>query len=88
MNSVITNLWWIAPIASIFALGFAIYFYKKMMSANEGNEAMIEIAGHVREGAMAYLMRQYKVVIIVFVVLLILTLVQNRVTRATEAYYD
>jgi len=72
MNSVITNLWWIAPIASIFALGFAVYFYKKMMSANEGNETMIEIAGHVREGAMAYLIRQYKVVIIVFVVLLVI----------------
>ncbi len=72
MNSVITNLWWIAPIASIFALLFAVYFYKKMMSANEGNDTMIEIAGHVRDGAMAYLMRQYKVVIIVFVVLLII----------------
>ncbi|VGO19118.1 sodium-translocating pyrophosphatase [Pontiella sulfatireligans] len=72
MNSVITSLWWIAPIASIFALLFAIFFYKKMMSANEGNATMIEIAGHVREGAMAYLMRQYKVVFIVFIVLLII----------------
>ncbi len=72
MHSVITNLWWIAPIASILALLFAIFFYKKMMAANEGNETMIEIAGHVREGAMAYLFRQYKVVIVVFVVLLII----------------
>ncbi|VGO17481.1 Putative K(+)-stimulated pyrophosphate-energized sodium pump [Pontiella desulfatans] len=72
MNTVITSLWWIAPIASIFALFFAVFFYRKMMSANEGNETMIEIAGHVREGAMAYLFRQYKVVIIVFVVLLVI----------------
>jgi K(+)-stimulated pyrophosphate-energized sodium pump len=72
MNSVITGLWWIAPVASIFALFFAVYFYKKMMSANEGNETMVEIAGHVRDGAMAYLFRQYKVVIIVFVVLLVI----------------
>ena len=70
MHSVIPMIWWIAPIASIFALLFAVYFYKKMMGANEGNETMIEIAGHVREGAMAYLLRQYKVVIIVFVALL------------------
>jgi len=72
MNSVITNIWWIAPIASVFALLFAVYFYKKMMSANEGSATMIEIAGHVREGAMAYLMRQYKVVLIVFIVLLVI----------------
>ncbi|QBG48603.1 sodium-translocating pyrophosphatase [Verrucomicrobia bacterium S94] len=70
--TVITTLWWIAPVASVFALLFAILFYRKMMAANEGNETMIEIAGHVREGAMAYLFRQYKVVIIVFVVLLII----------------
>ena len=72
MNSVITNLWWVAPIASVLALIFAVYFYKKMMSANEGNATMIEIAGHVREGAMAYLVRQYKVVALVFLVLLII----------------
>jgi len=72
MYSVVTNLWWIAPIASVFALLFAVYFYKKMMSAHEGNDTMIEIAGHVREGAMAYLMRQYKVVAIVFIVLLVI----------------
>jgi len=72
MHTVITSLWWAAPVASIFALLFAIYFYKKMMAANEGNETMIEIAGHVREGAMAYLFRQYKVVVIVFVVLLVI----------------
>ncbi len=59
-----------AVICSVLALGFAIFFYKKMMSAPEGNEKMIEIATHVREGAYAYLFRQYKVVSLVFVVLL------------------
>ena len=43
--------WWIAPIAAILALGFAYYFYKKVMAAPEGTEKMIEIANHVREGA-------------------------------------
>ncbi len=70
--SVIPALWWIAPVASVLALGFAVYFYKKMMGANEGNATMIEIAGHVREGAMAYLSRQYKVVALVFLVLFII----------------
>ncbi|MHC4988450.1 MAG: sodium-translocating pyrophosphatase, partial [Planctomycetota bacterium] len=48
----------------------AVYFYKKMMSAPEGTQTMIEIATHVREGAYAYLFRQYKVVTWVFIVLL------------------
>jgi len=72
MNTVITSIWWLAPIASLFALAFAAYFYKKMMAAPEGNATMIEIAGHVRDGAMAYLVRQYKVVVLVFAVLLVI----------------
>ena len=39
------------------------------MRASEGNVTMKEIAGYVRSGAMAYLRQQYKVVIIVFVIL-------------------
>ncbi|MEM7312310.1 MAG: sodium/proton-translocating pyrophosphatase, partial [Planctomycetota bacterium] len=70
--SVITGAWWIAPIASILALGFAVYFYRKMAEASEGNERMIEIAGHVKAGAMAYLSRQYMVVTVVFVVLFVI----------------
>ena len=68
----IPGLWWIAPIASIIALMMAGHFYRKMMSASEGTDIMKEIAGHVREGAMAYLFRQYKVVAMVFLVLLII----------------
>jgi K(+)-stimulated pyrophosphate-energized sodium pump len=72
MVETIPGLWWIAPIASILALIVAFGFYKKMMSANEGSDIMKEIAGHVRVGAMAYLFRQYKVVSIVFAVLLVI----------------
>jgi len=46
-------IWYIAPVSSILSLVFAVYFYKKMMSAPEGNDTMIEIATHVREGAYA-----------------------------------
>jgi K(+)-stimulated pyrophosphate-energized sodium pump len=63
-------IWWIAPIGALLALGFAFYFYKKMMEAPEGTEKMIEIARYVREGAYAYLFRQYSVVTLVFIVLL------------------
>ncbi|HLB73161.1 MAG TPA: sodium-translocating pyrophosphatase [Sedimentisphaerales bacterium] len=62
--------WWIAPAAALMALGFAWYFYKKVMEAPEGTERMVEIARYVREGAYAYLFRQYSVVAFVFVILL------------------
>ncbi|MHC4623639.1 MAG: sodium-translocating pyrophosphatase, partial [Planctomycetota bacterium] len=62
----------IAPIAAVLALGFAYFFYKKVMEAPPGNERMVEIAQHVRDGAYAYLYRQYGVVAIVFGILLII----------------
>ncbi|MBN1795072.1 MAG: sodium/proton-translocating pyrophosphatase, partial [Sedimentisphaerales bacterium] len=63
-------VWWISPISAFLALGFALYFYKKMMEAPEGTDKMKEIAKHVREGAYAYLYRQYSVVTLVFIILL------------------
>ncbi len=63
------NLFYLIPTASILALGFAWYFFKQMMKESEGTELMKEIAQHVRSGAMAYLRQQYKVVLIVFIVL-------------------
>jgi K(+)-stimulated pyrophosphate-energized sodium pump len=61
--------WWIAPLSSAAALVFAYIFYKQMISAPKGNETMEEIASYVREGAYAYLFRQYSVVAVAFVVL-------------------
>ena len=67
----IPQVFWLIPIASVCALGMAWYFFKSMMKAEEGTPRMVEIAEYVRRGAMAYLKQQYKVVLIVFVVLAI-----------------
>ena len=64
-NSII----YIVLAASILALAFAFIFYKQMMKQDEGTDLMKKIAAHVRKGAMAYLKQQYKVVIIVFIIL-------------------
>lgn len=63
------SIFWIVPAASLLALGFAFYFFKQMMKESEGNDTMKTIAQYVREGAMAYLKQQYKVVLIVFIIL-------------------
>lgn len=68
-------LFWIVPISSLLALGFAWYFYRSMLKNSEGTPRMQEIAQYVREGAMAYLRRQYSVVLKVFLVLVVLLLV-------------
>ncbi|MCA1810346.1 MAG: sodium/proton-translocating pyrophosphatase, partial [Lentisphaerae bacterium] len=70
-TSGISLIWWLAPLSAVIALVFAGHFYRLMMAANPGNERMVEIAGYVREGAMAYLWCQYKVVGIVFLVLVV-----------------
>ena len=61
--------WAIAFVGAILALIFALRFFKSVMAADEGNDEMIEIAGHVRVGANAYLWQQYKVVFFFFVVI-------------------
>ena len=58
--------------ASVLALTMAFVFYRQMLKKDEGTDLMKKIAAHVRQGAMAYLKQQYKVVTIVFVVLAVL----------------
>jgi len=72
MSMNIPSAFWLVPVASVVALSMAYLFFRSMMSADEGTPRMREIAGHVRHGAMAYLKQQYKVVLIVFIVLAII----------------
>ncbi len=62
-------LFYAVPAASLIALLFALIFYRQMKKEDEGTPTMKKIAQFVREGAMAYLKQQYKVVIIVFIIL-------------------
>ena len=68
----ISSIFWIVPISALLALLFAWIFYKSMKAQDEGTDRMKEIAEYVREGAMAYLRRQYTVVGKVFFILAIL----------------
>lgn len=68
----IPTVFWLVPIASLCALAMAWHFFSYMMKQDEGTPRMREIASYVRRGAMSYLKQQYKVVLIVFIVLCIL----------------
>ncbi len=65
-------IFWLVPLSSLLALGFAYYFFKQMMGEDEGTDMMKTIAAHVRKGAGAYLRQQYKVVAIVFAIITII----------------
>lgn len=65
------SLFYIVPAAAVIALFFAWYFFHQLMKESEGTATMKEIAQYVRDGAMAYLKQQYKVVTIVFAILAI-----------------
>jgi len=49
------------PGIGLVGLAFALFFFMRVKSLPDGNEAMNRIAQYIREGAMAFLMREYKV---------------------------
>ena len=65
----IPSLFWLAPVAGIIALLMARVFSASVMKRSEGDPEMVRIAQAVRDGAIAYLKRQYRVVAWVFVAL-------------------
>ena len=70
------KLFWIGFVGAVVAGLFAVLQAKKVMGYSEGTERMQKLASSIREGANAYLKRQYttvlKVFAIVFVVLLVI----------------
>lgn len=60
--------WLIALGGSLGALWFARKFFLWMVDQHAGNDDMVRIAGYVRDGANAYLWRQYRVVAVFFVI--------------------
>ena len=62
-------------VGAVVALLFAVYQRSVVMKHSEGNETMVEIAQSIRDGANAYLKRQYTTVAIVFVVVFVILLI-------------
>ncbi len=69
LAEVLPALFWLAPAGAIAALIGATMLGNSVLAHHEGEPEMVRIAAAVREGAMAYLRRQYRVVAIVFVIL-------------------
>ena len=63
----LSKLFWIVPAAAAVSLGTAYILFRQMKKRSEGTDQMKKIASYIRQGAMAYLKQQYKVVLIVFI---------------------
>ena len=67
---------WIALIAGILALAFAVFYTAFVLRKGQGTERMREISGAIKEGALAFLHWEYRIlalfVIVVAIILVIL----------------
>ena len=66
------NYMYLVPIAAVIALLFAAYLAGKVGKQDAGTDRMKEIAGAIAEGAGAFLMAEYKILVIFVVVLFVL----------------
>jgi K(+)-stimulated pyrophosphate-energized sodium pump len=63
-----------APLGSILSLIFALFLSRSTRKFDEGTDIMRQIAQAVREGARAYLRRQYRVVVVIFAIVFVILL--------------
>ena len=75
------HFFWVGLVGAVVALIFAWVQRKNVLKFSEGTDLMQKIAASIREGANAYLKRQYstvaKVFLVVFVLLLVIAFASN-----------
>ncbi len=60
---------WLIVCCGVLAIAYAIWATRSVLAADAGNEKMQEIAAAIREGAQAYLKRQYSTIAVVGIVI-------------------
>ena len=65
------ELVWLAPIAAVAALVFALILASGVKKQSLGNDRMKEISGAIKEGAQAFLKAEYKILVLFVLVLFV-----------------
>lgn len=71
----VIGCWAASLVGSLVALFFARRFFMWMVQQDEGDDEMVRIAEHVRQGADAYLMQQFRLVTVFFAIAVVFLLV-------------
>jgi len=66
------NALWLIVACGALSIVYAVWAIRSVMAADAGNARMQEIAAAIREGAQAYLKRQYTTIGIVGIVIFLL----------------
>ena len=64
---------WFVVLCGLLSIAYAIWATRSVLAADQGNARMQEISAAIREGAQAYLSRQYRTIAIVGIVVFALT---------------
>jgi K(+)-stimulated pyrophosphate-energized sodium pump len=72
------SLIYLIPAAGVLALVFALFKSSWVGKQDDGNDTMRTIAGHIHEGAMAFLSREYRVLAVFVVIVAVLLALGNR----------
>jgi len=76
----------IAPIGGIIALLFGVYLFFSVKKQSAGNEKMQELSNAIREGAMAFLKSEYKVLVVFVAVVTILLFIASFVPGSNMSW--
>ncbi|MDN5348506.1 MAG: K(+)-stimulated pyrophosphate-energized sodium pump [Clostridia bacterium] len=79
------DLRYLAPVAGVLALIFALYLTQKVSQADPGTRRMQDIAAAIHEGAMAFLMREYRTLIFFVLGMTALILITGFATKGAES---
>jgi K(+)-stimulated pyrophosphate-energized sodium pump len=72
IERLVSNLFWLVPVIGLITLSVAWSFYRRIKAADPGSGRMVEVHQAIREGAFAFIRREYLTVAIVLAILIIL----------------
>lgn len=84
MDFILNNAPIIGAVAGVLALLFAVVLTKRVTAVQPGNERMVEIMNSIHEGAMAFLGRQYKTLVIFIIVMALVIVGAGMLTGGAE----